>query len=156
MKTKLHTKTGQFARGASGNPGGRPLGSQNKSTLIMESMMQGDAEKLTRKLLDMASAGDIGAMRLCMERIMPPRKERLLSFELPPIENLDDISLGMKSILAAISEGMLTTEEGEAISRILGQHATVMVNQDLQQRVEKLERGSTANDNKVKIITNHQ
>jgi hypothetical protein len=152
MATESKTNNGRFAKGNSGNPSGRPLGSQNKSTLIMGSLLEGEAEQLTRKVIELAMEGNIAALRLCMDRLMPPAKDRTVLFEMPPIRDLNDVSAGMTSITAAVSDGKLTPPEGEIISRTLEQHANVMVFQDLQKRVEKLEQPPSAKENQVKIV----
>ena len=122
----------------------------------MASMLEGEAEQLTRKVIDLAKAGDTHALRLCMDRLMPARKDPLVSFEMPRMQRLEDISIGMQSIVAAIAEAKLTPQEGESMSRILTEHATVMVNQDLQRRVEKLELGPSADRNSVEIVKSYR
>src|SRR5687768_16932362 len=65
-----------FQKGQSGNPDGRPKGSRNATTLAVESLLDGEAEALTRKAVELAIAGDIAALRLCLDRVLPPRKDR--------------------------------------------------------------------------------
>src|SRR5207248_1837063 len=69
-----------FRRGESGNSAGRPVGARHKATVAAETLLDGEAEGLTRKVLEMALAGDNVAMRLCLERILPPRRERPVRF----------------------------------------------------------------------------
>jgi hypothetical protein len=66
----------RFQPGVSGNPAGRPKGAKNKSTLAAEALLDGEAEALTRKAVEMALRGDTVALRLCLERLMPPRRDR--------------------------------------------------------------------------------
>src|SRR6516225_7111492 len=75
-----------FEKGRSGNPAGRQLGSRNRATLAAATLLAGESEALTRKAVEMALAGDPTAMRLCMERVLPPCRERTIKFGLPPIE----------------------------------------------------------------------
>jgi hypothetical protein len=63
-------------KGQSGNPSGRPPGARHKATVAAEALLDGEAEGLTRKALEMALDGDTVALRLCLERILPPRRER--------------------------------------------------------------------------------
>ena len=74
---------GRFEKGRSGNPRGRPLGSRNSATLAAEALLEGEAEKLTRKCIELAMDGDTVALRLCLERIYPARKDRPVTFPLP-------------------------------------------------------------------------
>jgi hypothetical protein len=152
MSTERKKNNGQFSRGTSGNPAGRPSGSRNKATLLMEAMLEGEVEQLARKAIELAKKGDTQALRLCMERLMPPRKERLVEFDLPPIRSINDISQGMTAIVTAISEGKLTTQEGEGVARILAEHAKVMATQELEQRAAALETKRSPDENKVTVI----
>ena len=63
-----------FAPGQSGNQNGRPKGARGKATMIAEALLDGEAEKLTRKAIEMALAGSEPCLRLCMERILPPKR----------------------------------------------------------------------------------
>ena len=63
-----------FEPGQSGNPAGKAKGTRNKVTLAIEALLDGEAEALTRKAIELAKAGDMAALRLCMDRLAPPRK----------------------------------------------------------------------------------
>lgn len=140
MSTKRTKGSGHFAKGASGNPSGRPPGSRNHATVLMESLLEGQAEQLVQKTLELALAGDITALRLCLERLIPPRKDRPIHLLLPPIEDVQQISLAMARVAAAIGEGEITPTEGEVLSNILLAHKTVLVTADLERRMDEFER----------------
>ena len=72
-----------FPKGRSGNPQGRPPGARNAATVIAEQLLDGEAEALTRKAIDKAKEGDMTALRLCLDRVVPPRRERPVLFPLP-------------------------------------------------------------------------
>src|SRR6516164_7490558 len=84
-----------FVKGRSGNPTGRRYGSRNKNALAAAVLLEGESEALTRKAVELALAGDPTALRLCIERIVPPCRERPVKFTLPPIENAADIAAVM-------------------------------------------------------------
>ena len=63
-----------FEKGVSGNPTGRPRGSRNATTLALEALLDGQANALTQKAIDLALGGDMAALRLCLDAILPPRK----------------------------------------------------------------------------------
>ena len=88
---------------STGNPG-RPKGSRHKSTLAMEALLQGQAEALTQKAVDLALGGDTTAMRLCLERLYPARKDTTVLFDLPPIESANDATQAAQAVLQAVSE----------------------------------------------------
>ena len=65
---------------------GRPKGARNKKTLAIESLQEGQAEALTQTAISKAIEGDGLALRLCMERIAPAPKDKLVSFPLPEMK----------------------------------------------------------------------
>ena len=76
QKLPGHVRGRPFEKGRSGNPAGRRPGSRNKATLAAAALLAGESEALTRTAVDLALAGDPTAMRLCIERVLPPCRER--------------------------------------------------------------------------------
>ena len=68
MKIQDGYKEMTFKPGTSGNPSGKPAGARNKTTLAVEALLDGEAEDLTRKAIELAKAGDMTALRLCLDR----------------------------------------------------------------------------------------
>jgi hypothetical protein len=108
-----------FEKGRSGNPTGRRLGSRNKATLAAAALLAGESEALTRTAVELALAGDPTAMRLCIERILPPCRKRAVKFSLPPIESTDDISAAMQAVTAALARGQITPGEAVTIAGVV-------------------------------------
>jgi len=54
-------------------------------------LLAGEGEALTRKAVELALAGDPAALRLCLERIVGPYRERAVEFTMPPIRNAADL-----------------------------------------------------------------
>jgi hypothetical protein len=96
-----------FPPGHSGNLAGRPRGARNRSTLAAEQLLDGEAEGLTRKVIELAQNGDITALRLCMDRILPVRRDRFLLAELPPLKSVSDAPDVIAAIVAAVGAGEL-------------------------------------------------
>src|SRR5215203_2183869 len=89
-KTAGQQRGRPFNKGKSGNLSGRPLGSRHRVTIACDQLLEGEAEALTRKAIELAKAGDGPALRLCMDRIAPPRKDRHVPFALPKLEKAED------------------------------------------------------------------
>src|SRR6266853_3738609 len=85
VKPQRQPRGQPFDKGRSGNPAGRPAGSRNKATLATEVLLDGQSAALTQKAVDRALAGSDLALKLCLDRILAPRRERTVRFALPPI-----------------------------------------------------------------------
>jgi hypothetical protein len=103
-----------FQPGHSGNPAGKPKGVRNRATLAAEALLEGEAKALTRKAVEMALAGDVAALRLCVERIIPPRKDRAVRLPLSRIETPQDAREAVNGVLAAVADGEITLAEASA------------------------------------------
>jgi hypothetical protein len=106
-----------FEKGRSGNPAGRRGGSRNRATLAAAVLVE--AEALTRKAVELALDGDPVALRLCIERILPPCRERPVRLALPPIESAGDVSGAMNAVTSALARGTLTPGEAERIAIVV-------------------------------------
>ena len=126
--------------GESGNPGGRAKGSRNRATLAAEALLDGEAAALTRKAVDLALDGDVTALRLCLERILPPRKGRPIAFTLPQVTNSGDLRAAALAILGAVSEGDISPEEAAAVAPLIEGVRRAMETDELSRRLEVLEQ----------------
>ena len=128
-----------FQPGQSGNPSGRPQGSRNKATLAMEGLMDGQAEAITQKAVDLALEGDTTALRLCLERILPPRKSRPVNIALPEVTTAEGVAEAQAAVVQAVAGGELTPEEGIALTGILEARRKAIETQDHESRISALE-----------------
>jgi hypothetical protein len=132
-----------FKPGQSGNPNGRPKGSRNVATLALESLLDGQAQALTQKAIDLALTGDLTALRICLDRILPPRKDRPLTFNFPTITNAAEAAAAMSAILAAVAAGELTPAEAGEISKLIETYVKAFETAELAKRLERLEKMTT-------------
>lgn len=139
---KQRGKGKPFAKGASGNPKGRPPGTRNQSTLAAEIMLDGEAEAITRIAIDRAKEGDGTALRLCLERIIPPRRERAVIFTVPHLGNVADAPLAVAAITAAASAGEITISEATELARLVDSYVRAVEATDLDQRLRAVEKAT--------------
>lgn len=128
-----------FRKGDSGNPAGRPLGARHKATVAAETLLDGEAEALTRKAVEMALSGDITALRLCLERILPPRRERPVRFRLPLLQSPADAAAAMAAIAAAVANANLTPGEAAELSQLVESYVKSLEATEFDERLRALE-----------------
>ena len=82
----------KFTKGQSGNPAGRPVGSKNKCNQFRE-LLEDDLPALASVLRDKALDGDMNAMRLLLERLVPKVQvaDTNLQSEYQPITKIEHV-----------------------------------------------------------------
>jgi hypothetical protein len=74
---------------------------------------------LTRKAIEMALDGDVVALRICLDKILPARKDRAVSFPLPPVGTPRDAADLIAAVIAAVGAGRVTPGEGAEVSKMM-------------------------------------
>jgi hypothetical protein len=106
----------------------------------MEALLDGEAEAITRKLLEKALEGDTTALRLCLERLLTPRRDRPVVFDLPPIETNADALSASSSVLGACAEGILTPGEAAQVMESISTHVRMLESVEIEARLSALEK----------------
>ena len=130
----------QFKPGQSGNPSGKPKGARNKTTVAMEKLLDDDAATITSKAIELAKNGDLTALRLCLERIIPPRKDRPVNFDMPEIKTSSDALVAATAIMRAVAGGDLTPSEAAELGKLVENFTRAAEAADLAERIKRLEQ----------------
>jgi hypothetical protein len=118
---------------------GKPKGARHKTTLAVEALLEGEAEALTRKAIEKAKEGDTTALRLCLDRIAPPRKERTIAFALPEVTTTADVLKAAGALLVGAATGELSPSEAAELSKLLDGYRSALTTVDLEARIARLE-----------------
>ena len=139
-------RAGSFKPGQSGNPKGRPKGSRNKTTLAVEALIEGEAEEIMRKLIEKAKEGNSTALRLCLDRLVPPRRERSVAFDMDEIKTAADADKASSSVLAAVAEGTLTPDEATKVMALITAHINIVEVSELEAKWMRCRTGCKSNE----------
>jgi hypothetical protein len=107
--------------------------------MAAEALLDGEVEALTRKAIEMAKQGDMTALRLCLDRILPPRRERPVQFRLPALRCAADAAGAMASIAEAVANGELATGEAAELSMLVESFVKTLEVTDFDKRLRLLE-----------------
>ena len=134
-------KSGRNSDGtfAAGNPG-KPKGARHKATQAALALLDGEAEALTRQAVNMALEGDTTALRLCLERIAPPRRDAPVTFDLPRMETALDAAKAAGTVLEAVALGDLTPTEGAHVMALVETYRRTLETVEIEIRIAELEK----------------
>jgi hypothetical protein len=119
-----------------GNPGRRP-GSRNRVTVIASALLEGEAEELLRKAIELAKGGDAVMLKFLLERILP--RDRLIKVDLGRMNFADDAVEAMSTIMDAVSEGKVSPGEALALATLVKFYTAAIDLADVVKRLDVLE-----------------
>jgi hypothetical protein len=121
---------------APGNPGRKP-GSKNRTTVVATALLDGEAETLVRKAIELAKAGDADMLKFLLRPYLP--RDRRVKLELLRLEFADDAVTAIGQILDAIAAGEITPSEGAAVAAIIDVQRRVIDQAEIERRFAALE-----------------
>jgi hypothetical protein len=135
---------------ASGRGGAREgKNAQGRVRSESEDLLDRAAAALTRKAIERALEGDGAALRLCIERVMPVRKDRPVTFPISKIESPSDAANYMSALLAAVAGGAVSPSEASEIARLVESYIKVFDASEIERRVAALEERTTKHERSV-------
>ena len=130
-------RRGRFARGRSGRVAAA-------ITSIAPPDCCSPVRALTRKAVELALAGDPAALRLCLERIVGPYRERAVEFVMPPIRNAGDLAGAMAAVADAAAQGAVTPREAMQLGHVVEAYVRAVEATEFERRLSALETADAA------------
>jgi hypothetical protein len=130
---------GRFRPGQSGNPKGKPKGARHKATLAAQALLEGEAQAIARKAVELAKAGDTVALRLCLERVVPSLKSVAPRVAVDA-GGANSLTGQARALVAAALAGEVAPDTAAQLVQALGTTARVEEVESLRERLEALER----------------
>lgn len=127
-----------FKKGQSGNPAGKPKGAKDRRTELRE-LLKPHAAKLVKKVVTLALAGDTTALRICIDRLIPPIREQALRIALPVVKDVAGCTEAQAEVLRAVTAGELMPGEAEALSGLIEHQRRGLESSDHEKRMRAIE-----------------
>ena len=129
----------KFTKGKSGNPCGKKLGTLNKRTQLSK-LLEPHAEKLINKTVELALKGDVNALRLCIERLIPKTTSQPIQFDFNAIdlENINNLSMLGKTIISSVAAGFILPEEGQKLMAIVDSQRKLIEHVDMNRKLDEI------------------
>jgi hypothetical protein len=127
-----------FQPGNYSHPRG-PREARNKTSITLEALLDTEATAITCKVIEKALEGDMAALRLCLDRLLPVRREGPVAFALPKIETAADALKASSALVAACAEGTLSPREATEIMALIETHIRTLELSEIEARLTELE-----------------
>jgi len=121
---------------------GRPRGSRNKTSAAAQDLLEKYAEPVTKKCIAQALQGNPKSMQLCMDRIVPSRRELPVKIGPMPTQTLADVSQASELVIRKVASGLITPTQGQALAELIEGRRRVLETQELSERLGALEAQS--------------
>jgi len=108
--------------------------------MAVQALLEGEAEPLTRKCVELAKNGDTTALRLCMERLAPAVKSRAVNLSLPAIETATDLLKAQGAAIEAMAAGEITPHEAATVASVLEAKRKALETVEIEKRLTALEQ----------------
>jgi hypothetical protein len=118
---------------------GRPLGSRNKNTLLVEELLDENSESLLHKALNLAQQGNIPMLRLLLDRVLPRPKDAPVSIGALPMSTAEELLQSQGNVMQELALGQLTLNQAQQIFSLIEARRRLLETQELEQRLRALE-----------------
>jgi hypothetical protein len=131
---------GRYKIGFSGNKSGRPKGSLNVSTKMAMTLLEEGCEDIVKQVISLAKNGDIAAIKLVLERLIPVKKELPINVAINTINNASDCMVANSQILESVSLGEITLSEGQSLMAMTENMRKSIDSHEFELRMNEIER----------------
>ena len=113
---------------------------RNGTPAKVDLMLERETERIILKLVEKALDGDMVALRLCVERLLPPRRDRPVAFDLPAMQSAADALNASSAILTACAGGTLSPGEAAEIMSLVSTHVRMLEMTEIEARLSVVEK----------------
>jgi hypothetical protein len=118
---------------------GRPPGTKHRLTKALDGPLNEAGEAIVRKVIELALVGDVGALRLCLDRIFPVPKGRTVHIDLPVLKTARDALEAKAQVVEAAAAGEIDLEQAGELARLVDGYAEAHRLIALEERLASLE-----------------
>jgi hypothetical protein len=128
--------TGKLTKGNRG----RPKGSRNRRTIIVEQLFAGEIEAVAKVAISLARQGDMSAIKEILARVAPPRRGAPITVSgFPKIAGVADVPPALARLAEHVAAGELSPEEAQALATVLREFVNASETVDMERRLADLE-----------------
>lgn len=131
-----------FVKGQVANPKGRPRGVPDRRTRYRE-LIEARMPELVERCVQLALQGDVQAMRLCFERVLPALKAIDDQIAVP-VSGGSGLGDHARSVVTAVLGGELSPSEAKSVMAVLLDQSRILEVESFELRLAALEQSLVA------------
>ena len=129
----------KFKPGQSGNPKGKARGTLHRATRAALELLEGDLAAITQVCIEKAKAGELLAVKLILDKLLPNQRERSINLKVPRVKGAQDLPQAFEAVMKAVADGEITPGEGQALTAMLETYRKGFELVELEARLTALE-----------------
>ena len=102
--------------------------------------LEGHGDAIIKQCMVLALKGDRTALRLCMERLVPPCEPAGQRFQLPAVHTVADLGTACSAVLQEVARGRITARDGQAVASVLETRRRLAETQEIHSRLQAVEQ----------------
>lgn len=119
---------------------GRPRGSRNKKTLVLQAILEEYMPALLKKAVAMALQGDSAVIRLLLDHKLPRASGSPVKIGRLPAGNIQEVGRSHQKIIDKVASGDITPAEALQVDSLLETSRKVIETDDIAKRLDAFER----------------
>jgi hypothetical protein len=119
---------------------GRPKGSRNKKTLVIQELLDEHAPALMRKCLVEALQGDGPLLRMLLAAKLPRAVDLPVKIRRLPSNTIEELLQSHQTVISKVASGELTPAQGDKLGALLENHRQLIETHELAKRISALEQ----------------
>jgi hypothetical protein len=110
-----------FRAGQSGNPAGKPKGCRNRAGILLDAINDDDLAAIVTTLVTQAKVGDMTAIKILLDRLVPAPRARAVELKLPSLADgsCRSKAAALAAVLNAMAAGQIDPAEAEVIAGLV-------------------------------------
>ena len=125
---------GIWPKGVSGNPAGRKPGAER-----VRQLLEPKRDELINKAVELALAGDVTALRICIDRLAPPPRAEAAPIKIPGVMSSKTPAENARAIVGAAGKGLISTDNAAMMLGAIANAAKIIEVDELAVRIAALE-----------------
>ena len=110
--------------------------------MIVLLMLEENAEAITAKAIEKARNGELAAIKLCLDRLMPVTSDASISIPIPKITSAADGAAALAAVVEGVGNDTISVNQGAKVTEMISTTINAIATMDMERRIAALEKSA--------------